>query len=284
MIIERDPQRLYHTIGHLRANGKTVGFVPTMGYLHEGHLSLIRKARQDNNVVVASIFINPLQFGPNEDYAAYPRNNERDLELLKCAQVDYLFFPDVELMYPAGSCIRVHVAMGHQVLCGRTRPGHFDGVTTVVAKLFNIVRPHQAYFGLKDYQQYRIIKQMVHDLNMDLIIVGCPIVRESDGLAMSSRNTYLTAPEREQATHIYQGLKQIASGLMGGVNIDELYEKYHQYISKMIPQSRIEYLEVLDALTLTEITDQSDATIIATAIFIGKTRLIDNLIVQRNDQ
>ncbi|HBF69599.1 MAG TPA: pantoate--beta-alanine ligase, partial [Thermotoga sp.] len=191
----------------MREKKKTIGFVPTMGYLHEGHLSLVRRARDENDVVVVSIFVNPTQFGPNEDYERYPRDFERDRKLLEKENVDCIFHPSVEEMYPPDFSTYVEETKLSKNLCGRSRPGHFRGVCTVVTKLFNIVKPHRAYFGQKDAQQFRVLRRMVRDLNMDVEMIECPIVREPDGLAMSSRNVYLSPEERQQALSLYQSLK-----------------------------------------------------------------------------
>ena len=190
-----------------RKNGKIIAFVPTMGYFHEGHLSLFRIARKKGDILVVSIFINPIQFGPTEDFKSYPRDLERDKSLAEKEKVDVLFVPSEKDMYPEGYQTFVEVTKLTNHLCGLSRPGHFKGVTTVVAKLFNIVKPHIAFFGFKDYQQYLVIKRMVKDLNFSIEIVGCPIVREPDGLAMSSRNTYLTPEQRKSALSLFKGLK-----------------------------------------------------------------------------
>ncbi|HOK34143.1 MAG TPA: pantoate--beta-alanine ligase, partial [Fervidobacterium sp.] len=205
--------RLIQNVSEMKAlsksvidDGKTIGFVPTMGYLHQGHLSLVQKAREENDIVVVSIFVNPTQFGPNEDYNRYPRDLERDLRLLNPFNVDYIFNPSVEEMYPAYYSVYVDETEMSKYLCGARRPGHFRGVCTVVTKLFNIVRPTRAYFGQKDAQQFRILRRMVENLNMDVEMVEMPIVREPDGLAMSSRNVYLSDEERREAPRLYKSL------------------------------------------------------------------------------
>lgn len=186
---------------------KTIGFVPTMGYLHEGHLSLVRRSKKENDITVVSIFVNPTQFGPNEDYNSYPRNLNRDASLLEKEDVDYVFIPEIEQMYPKDYSTYINEESLSRHLCGRSRPGHFRGVCTVVTKLFNIVKPNRAYFGQKDAQQFRVIRRMVRDLNMDVEVIECPIVREPDGLAMSSRNIYLSTEERNQALALNRSLK-----------------------------------------------------------------------------
>ncbi len=260
-----------------REDGYTIGFVPTMGYLHEGHLSLVRKAREDNDKVVVSIFVNPTQFGPNEDYNRYPRDLERDMKLLEPIGVDAVFYPSVEQMYPEGYRTYVEVVGITERLCGASRPGHFRGVTTVCMKLFNIVMPHRAYFGKKDFQQYVVIKTMVRDLNMDLEIVPMPIVREPDGLAMSSRNTYLNPEERKAATCLYRSLKRAV----------ELYEagerdaaKIREEVVKVIeaePLAKIDYVEVVDPETFRPVEKVGKGTLVALAVFVGPARLIDNV-------
>ncbi len=260
-----------------RGVGETIGFVPTMGYLHEGHLSLVRKAREDNDRVVVSIFVNPTQFGPNEDYSRYPRDLERDMKLLKPLGVDAVFHPSVEEMYPEGYRTYVEVVDITERLCGASRPGHFKGVTTVCCKLFNIVMPHRAYFGKKDFQQLVVIKNMVRDLNMDLEIVPMPIVREPDGLAMSSRNTYLNPEERKAALCLYRSLKRAV----------ELYERgerdakvIREEVAKVIqsePLAKIDYVEVVDPETFRPVEKVERGTLVALAVFVGPARLIDNV-------
>src|SRR5690625_2644043 len=190
-----------------KVKDKSVGFVPTMGYLHEGHLSLVKEAREENDIVVMSIFVNPLQFGPNEDFERYPRDEERDARVAEEAGVDLLFIPDVEEMYPETMGIKMTIDKGTNVLCGRSRPGHFDGVITVLTKLFHLVQPTNAYFGLKDAQQFAVVNTLINELNFPITLVGLPTVREANGLAKSSRNVYLSSKEREEATSLYKSLK-----------------------------------------------------------------------------
>jgi len=264
---------------YLKEN-KTIGFVPTMGFLHEGHLSLVRRAREENDVVVVSIFVNPTQFGPNEDYESYPRDFERDVKLLKKLNVDVVFHPTVEEMYPEDFSTYVEETALSRYLCGRSRPGHFRGVCTVVTKLFNIIHPTRAYFGQKDAQQFRVIKRMVRDLNMDVKLVECPIVREQDGLAMSSRNIYLSDDERVQAVSLYNSLK-LAEDLIkkGERNAEIVKNAMKEYLSKY-DKVKIDYVEIVDEETLEPVKRIEGKVIVAVACWVGKARLIDNVIVQ----
>lgn len=259
-----------------KKEGLTVGFVPTMGYLHEGHESLIKKASSENQRVVVSIFVNPTQFGPNEDLEAYPRDLERDMKLCENAGCTMIFHPDVEEMYGEGFSTFVEVENLTKGLCGKSRPIHFRGVCTVVSKLFNIVAPHRAYFGEKDAQQLAVIKKMVKDLNMDLEVIGCPIVREEDGLAKSSRNTYLSKEERQAATVLNKVLLEAKESMNSG---ERSAEKIIDLISAKIneePLAKIDYVEVVDSLTMENVDKIEKTVLVAIAVFIGKTRLIDN--------
>lgn len=256
--------------------GKSVGFVPTMGYLHEGHLSLVKRAREENEIVVVSIFVNPTQFGPNEDYNRYPRDLKRDLKLLEPYKVDVVFHPSVEEMYPEGYKTYVEVVDITERLCGKSRPGHFRGVTTVCTKLFNIVRPTRAYFGKKDFQQLVVIKRMVEDLNMDIEIVPMPIVREPDGLAMSSRNTYLNEEERKAATCLYRALKKAQELFENG---ERDPQKLKGEITRIIESEKlavIDYVEVVDPENFLPVDKLTEGTLVALAVKIGAARLIDN--------
>lgn len=257
--------------------GREVGFVPTMGYLHEGHLSLVRRARSENDVVVVSIFVNPTQFGPNEDYERYPRDEKRDRKLLEEEGVDYLFIPSVSEMYPEGYSTFVEVLGLTEGLCGAKRPGHFRGVATVVTKLLNIVFPTRAYFGEKDYQQLQVIKRLVRDLNIPVEVVGCPIVREEDGLAMSSRNTYLSPEERESALSLYKGL-ELAEELFesGERNPEVIKKRVEEFILSHPKVEKIDYVEIVDPENLKPVKEVKKRDVIALAVFVGKTRLIDN--------
>ncbi len=258
---------------------KIVGFVPTMGYLHQGHISLVRRSKAENDVTVVSIFVNPTQFGPNEDYKSYPRDLDRDLSMLEKEAVDFVFAPEVDDMYPKGHSTYVNEESLSKYLCGKSRPGHFRGVCTVVTKLFNIVKPHRAYFGQKDAQQFRVIRRMVRDLNMDVEVIECPIVREPDGLAMSSRNVYLSTQEREQALALNKALK-LAENLYnsGERNASRIIEKMTDYLSTF-DKLKIDYIEIVDEEFLEPVTRIDCKVIVAIAVWVGKARLIDNVIL-----
>ena len=261
-----------------RAEGKQIGLVATMGFLHEGHLSLVRGARADNDFVVASIFVNPTQFGPNEDLANYPRDFERDRQLLEAEEVDLIFAPAVEEVYSPGSVTFVEVT-GELTkgLCSAARPGHFRGVTTIVSKLFNIVKPHRTYFGQKDAQQLAVIQRMVTNLNFEVEVVPMPIVREADGLAMSSRNRNLNLEERQLATVLYRSL-QLAKGLIegGARSPTEIADSMRGLIEGEKP-TQVDYIEIVDANNLEQEDSIHGEILIALAVVIGHTRLIDNL-------
>jgi pantoate--beta-alanine ligase len=256
-----------------------VGFVPTMGYLHQGHLALVRQARAENPSVVVSIFVNPTQFGPQEDFARYPRNPERDLALLEKERVDLVFMPTAEEMYPPKFNSWVEVGGITEKLEGASRPGHFRGVATVVAKLFNIVQPDKAYFGQKDAQQLIIIKKMASDLDMNLEVIAVPTVREPDGLAMSSRNTYLNPEERKQAVVLYQALK-LAQKLYteGEKDAESIRQQMTDLIQKQ-PLAKIDYISIADAETLDELEIVKPPALVSLAVRFGKTRLIDNVVL-----
>lgn len=263
----------------LRREGKRLGFVPTMGALHAGHLSLVRAARAASGVVAASIFVNPTQFGPNEDLAKYPRSFERDCELLEQEGVELLFAPSVEEMYPARAVTWVTVEGLSDKLDGRSRPGHFRGVATVVAKLFNAVEPDAAFFGQKDAAQVAIIHRMVRDLNLPVEIVVCPIVRESDGLAMSSRNAYLDPAQRKQALVLHRSLlraQQLAAS--GERDAAKLISAGREEFSREA-SVRLDYFEIVDPNTLDPVDDISQGALVAVAAFVGSTRLIDNILI-----
>jgi len=271
----------------VKSNGESrIGLVPTMGYLHEGHASLMSRAHDLSDLVVLSIFVNPIQFGPGEDYETYPRNEEQDLALAERQGVDIVFIPTVEEMYPSQTLTKIKVSEVTQLLCGSSRPGHFDGVTTVVCKLINIVQPDQAYFGLKDAQQVAVLQQMVHDLNMNVEIVPCPIVREEDGLALSSRNVYLSSEERKQALVLSRSLFEVNETMVNkeSVKASEIRERLTSLI-QLSPIAVIDYVEVLTFPTLNRINDDvllNDVTgklIMAVAVKFGKTRLIDNMLL-----
>lgn len=267
------------TRGRARRDGKSLGLAPTMGALHEGHLSLVRMAAAQCDLVAASIFVNPLQFGPNEDLAKYPRDFERDRDLLEKEGVDLIFAPSVQEMYPAGAVTYVTVEGLSDKLCGRSRPGHFRGVTTVVSKLFNIVEPERAYFGQKDAAQATIIRRMVLDLNIPVQIVVCPIVRGADGLAMSSRNAYLDAQQRKSALALYRSLMEVQKRFdQGQRKVHALIEAGKQSIERE-PSVRLDYFEIVDPETLEPVADFSGVALAAVAAFVGKARLIDNIVL-----
>lgn len=267
----------------IRRSGQVIGFVPTMGALHEGHRSLMRIARRECGVVLASIFVNPTQFGPNEDFEKYPRPLEADLVACREEGVDLVFVPEVGEIYPRGAVTKVTVGRLTEGLCGRHRPGHFDGVTTVVAKLFNIVQPDRAYFGQKDAQQAAVIQQMVRDLLWPMEIVVCPTVRESDGLAMSSRNAYLSLRERRQATCLNAALQWAKECIDSGRrDVAGLTAGMRERIEAAGPCT-IDYIEVVDARTLDPKTVVIGRCLIALAVRIGSTRLIDNVLVDGGD-
>jgi pantoate--beta-alanine ligase len=263
-----------------RAESRVIGFVPTMGALHEGHTALVQRARQECSPVIASIFVNPKQFGPNEDFAKYPRKLESDSEKFSAAGVDTLFLPDAAEIYPSGFRTYVTVEGLSDRLEGRSRPGHFRGVATVVMKLLEIVQPHYAYFGRKDAQQVRIISQMARDLNLDTEIVVCPIVREPDGLALSSRNAYLTADERRAATILHRALEaarvQLAAGARDALQLQTTLRK----VIAAEPLATLDYAEIVDADAFEPVMNLSRPSYLLLAVFIGKTRLIDNLYVE----
>jgi len=277
--ILRDFKKMQEIAHALRREAKTIGFVPTMGALHRGHLSLVRRARRENDYVIVSIFINPVQFGPKEDFKKYPRNFKTDTLLCKKEGVDIIFYPSAGAMYPAGYKTYVEVEDLGDVLCGEFRSRHFRGVATVVNKLFNIVQPTKAYFGQKDAQQAIIIRKMVRDLNIPVQIRVLPTVREADGLAMSSRNSYLSPAERKQARVLSQALA-LARDLIKKGNRDSLLviRKMHQLIKRK-KDARIQYICVVDPKTLAAVQKIKRQVLIALAVYIGKTRLIDNALV-----
>jgi pantoate--beta-alanine ligase len=276
MKIESTVNAVRTQVKEWKKQGLTVGLVPTMGYLHEGHASLIKAARANNDKVVVSIFVNPMQFGPTEDLASYPRDLDKDSALCESLGVDIIFHPEPEEMYHEGFSSYVDMSVLTEELCGLSRPVHFRGVCTVVNKLFNIVTPDRAYFGQKDAQQLAVIRHMVDDLNMDIEIVGCPIIREEDGLAKSSRNTYLSAEERQAALILSKSIK------LG----QEMVEKGETDTAKVVnamkelistePLARIDYVKAVDGLTMQQISEVKKPMLVAIAVFIGKTRLIDN--------
>lgn len=257
-----------------KQEGKSIGLVPTMGFLHEGHASLIKRCREENDIVVVSDFVNPTQFGPNEDLEAYPRDFKRDSELCESLGADLIFHPEPEEMYHDPHAF-VSIDLLSETLCGKTRPIHFKGVCTVVSKLFHIVTPDKAYFGQKDAQQLAIIRKMVQDLNFDIQIVGCPIVREEDGLAKSSRNTYLNTEERKAALCLSKAIRRGMDVIHPQADASEVLDEMRAIIEAE-PLARIDYVSIVDALTMQPVEKVEKDVLVAMAVYIGKTRLIDN--------
>jgi len=261
-----------------RRRGETIAFVPTMGFLHEGHLSLMREGRQRASLMASSLFVNPTQFGPNEDFSRYPRNFEGDCAMMRQVPVDVLFAPEPDVMFPRGSQTWVEVTEMTGGLCGAHRPGHFRGVTTVVAKLFNIVKPHIALFGEKDYQQFRAIERMVEDLNFDIQIVPVPTIREPDGLAMSSRNAYLSPDQRRQALALSGALRAAAAAFKAGARDPHELVQAARRSLEGTPEVQVEYVEAVDARTLENVARIERPVVVAIAARLGPTRLIDNMV------
>ncbi|KAF0181032.1 MAG: pantoate--beta-alanine ligase [Nitrospirae bacterium] len=277
----RIPRIVRETSRAHRLKGRSVGFVPTMGSLHQGHLSLVRYAKSENDVVVVSIFVNPAQFGPNEDFAKYPRDTERDLALLEKAGVDVAFLPQADAIYPDGFLTEIRINDISDKLCGAFRPGHFSGVSTVVNKLFNIVRPDRAYFGQKDYQQAVVIRKMAEDLNMDIELVVCPTLREKDGVAMSSRNAYLDKAERAAATVLFRALTEAASAIrQGGTTPLSVTKMMHEVLAAEPLVTEVQYAGVYDIRTLDALTEFQRANLLAIALKLGTARLIDNMLIE----
>jgi pantoate--beta-alanine ligase len=271
--------RITTLVKMLKKEAKSIGFVPTMGYLHEGHISLVKTAKKHTDVVIMSIFVNPIQFGPNEDFEKYPRDIKHDEELAENAGVDVMFYPSSREMYPEGYATYVNVENLANRLCGASRPDHFRGVATVVVKLFNIVKPDVAYFGQKDAQQALVIRKMVRDLNMDIEIKTMPIVRERDGLAMSSRNIYLSEAERRDALILNESLEKAASLVEAGERDSAKIIKAMKEMIMTRPLVKIDYISIVDTKELEKLPNISGEALIALAAFVGKTRLIDNVIV-----
>ncbi len=280
MEVIKSPSEMQQRASAWRREGKVIAFVPTMGYFHEGHLSLMREGRKRGDVLVVSIFVNPTQFGPGEDFDRYPRDMERDLRMAEEVGVDVIFAPTVEEMYPEGYQTYVEVEKVTQHLCGLSRPGHFRGVTTVVTKLFNIVKPHVALFGQKDYQQLITIERMVKDLNMDVEIVGMPTVREEDGLAASSRNVYLSPEERKAALSLYRSLRRAEELFSEGVRESQRILEEVKGVLEAEPLVKINYVHVCDPETLEDIEGPiGERALVAVAAKVGTTRLIDNTLL-----
>ncbi len=266
----------------MKSRGEKIAFVPTMGALHSGHLSLVRIAKEKASQVVVSIFVNPLQFGPKEDFERYPRSLDGDIAFLDKEGISLLYLPSVTEMYSPRFQTAVHLKELSQTLCGKRRGGHFDGVATVVLKLFHIVNPDFAIFGDKDYQQRRLIEQMVSDLNLDIQIMGAPIVRESDGLAMSSRNIYLSHEERDRATILFKSLKKGEELCKAGEkNVSKIIACVSQMIDSQGP-TKVDYIAICDAITLKEVTHIDKPSLLAVAVYFGETRLIDNMVLEPN--
>ena len=278
MEVIKKKDKMRGLVDEAKARGDTVGLVPTMGFFHEGHLELMRRARAECDVVVVTLFVNPTQFGPGEDLDAYPGDFERDRALAESVGVDYIFAPEVEEMYPEGAATFVEVEELHRVMCGRTRPGHFRGVATIVSKLFNIVPAHRAYFGQKDAQQLVIIRKMAADLDFPIEIIPVPTVRESDGVAMSSRNTYLEPEEREQAIALHRSLEAarllVEQGQRQAGKIRSAMEK----LISTFPLVNLEYISICDNIFLRPLEELSGEVLVAVAARIGRARLIDNMV------
>ena len=282
MKVARTIQDVRAAVAAARAAGKSVGFVPTMGFLHDGHLSLIRVARDDGaQFIVVSIFVNPLQFGPNEDFERYPRDEDRDRRLLEREKVDVLFLPGVDVMYPPNSTTRVTVSEVAEPLEGERRPGHFNGVATVVLKLFNIVQPDLAVFGRKDAQQCAVIERMVRDLDVPVRLIFAETIREHDGLAMSSRNSYLSAEQRSLAPALHRALRAGEEAIRHGItNAGEIERLMHRMIAEPV---RVDYLVIVDPMTFRPPADFHRDLLLAGAVHIGRTRLIDNVRIAKRD-
>ena len=276
--IIKSPETLTSLLFRLKQNAKRIGFVPTMGYLHAGHLSLVKRSNQENDVTVASIFVNPAQFGPKEDFKNYPRNVKRDLQMLRKAKVDYVFLPSTSSIYPSGFHAYLKAGFLARPLCGLKRPEHFDGVATVVKRLFDITIPDNAYFGQKDYQQFRIIEELPERFYLPVRAVLCPTVREKDGLAMSSRNSYLTSDERIRARALSQSLKHVKALIQRGARNPNTIKREMKKLLKPAVD-RIDYIEVVDGKSLKRTAHLKGRVLIAVACFLGKARLIDNILI-----
>lgn len=281
--------QVVHTLVEARAALESLprpqGLVPTMGYLHAGHLSLAERARAENAIAVATIFVNPTQFGPSEDFATYPRDMDRDLSMLQNKGVDLVFTPEVNEMYPPGGETVVTVGTLSRILEGAARPGHFDGVATVVTKLFNVMRPDRAYFGQKDAQQVMVIRRLVSDLRFPIEVIACPTVREPDGLALSSRNAYLSAEERQAALVLSRALHRVQTLFSQEDERDaDRLRLAMRTVIEAEPRARIDYVSVADPLTLAELEHVSEAALASLAVMIGKTRLIDNTVLSASER
>ncbi|WP_044748083.1 pantoate--beta-alanine ligase [Bacillus alveayuensis] len=277
MIIVTNIDEMQQKMKQFRLEGKTIGFVPTMGYLHEGHVALLNEARKQNDIVVLSVFVNPLQFGPNEDFDRYPRDIKRDETIAKEAGVDVLFYPDVAEMYPHPLSIKTIVTERVDVLCGKSRPGHFDGVVTVLMKLFNIVMPHRAYFGMKDAQQVAVVDGLIRDFNFPIELIPVPTVREEDGLAKSSRNVYLSEEERKEAPALYEALQKAKAAIEEGERRPDVIQNLVIDYIKTHTHAKIDYVEIYSYPELKPLQALSGKVIIAVAVWFTKARLIDNI-------
>lgn len=280
MKIEGNIEETRKQVKTWKKEGLSIGLVPTMGYLHEGHKSLIEAAKRDNDKVVVSIFVNPIQFGPKEDFASYPRDLQKDAALCESAGVDLIFHPEAEEMYEKDFCTFVDMEGLTGELCGKSRPTHFRGVQTVVSKLFHIIPADRAYFGQKDAQQLAVIRRMVRDLSMDIEIIGCPIIREADGLAKSSRNTYLDSKERQAALILSKGLQAGKEKIEQGERSGEAVKKVICEKIKEEPMAQIDYVEIVNFDTISPVEKLEGEILCALAVYIGKTRLIDNFIMK----
>ena len=278
MITIEHIEEIQKTILEKKRKGKSIGFVPTMGFLHEGHLSLINKARAENEIVVVSIFVNPLQFGPNEDFEAYPRNLEHDSKLAEGAGVDFLFTPSSREMYPGEPSVRAVVLKRTDVLCGKTRPGHFDGVATVLTKLFNIVQPDRVYFGQKDAQQVAVVEGMIKDFNFPIELVPVETVREEDGLAKSSRNVFLNPRERQEAVSLYMSLEAARAAIESGKRNPETIRELITMMIENQTSGKIDYVEIYSYPELEPLEELKGQFIVALAVRFSQARLIDNMI------
>jgi pantoate--beta-alanine ligase len=263
----------------LKNENLSVGYVPTMGYLHEGHISLVRKAKEENDIVILSIFVNPLQFGPNEDLDAYPRDFERDSEIAKNENVDFIFYPSVDEMYPSKPSVTLVVQKRVDVLCGSSRPGHFDGVATVLAKLFHVIQPNRAYFGMKDAQQVAVVDGLINDLHFPLELIPVETVREEDGLAKSSRNVRLTAKEREEASILYKSLTEAEKQIRSGERNIQVIISHIQSLIKQNSSGTVDYIEIYSYPELEKLEVLEGKIIIALAVKFSNARLIDNLVL-----
>jgi len=280
MVISKSIKNVRQIVRVRKKKNEVIGFVPTMGALHQGHISLITRARKETNFLVVSIFINPLQFGPKEDYKKYPRNFKEDGAILRKEGVDLIFYPSPGIMYPSGFSTRVEENFLSKVLCGKSRPTHFKGVTTVVAKLFNIVEPDIAYFGQKDYQQAQIIKSMIKDLNFHIKVKILPIIREKSGLALSSRNMYLNSEEKKDGLVLFKSLKLAKELVRQGQRNTHFIREALTHLINSKKTTKIDYVELVDPRTLRPIKKIDRKVLVALAVFVGKTRLIDNTIIR----